>query len=225
MIEKYYLNLFKPEYFKKRVGNDPKRQASFLSEKKFINQYIKSGNLLDVGCSTGEFIKTLEWDGHTYGMEISEHAKSIAMENGINFDKNILNSENFFDIIIFRGTIQYMDEPFSYLKKSFLSLKKGGFIFFLATPNTNCLYYKIWNTLPFLDPEANFYIPSDHDLKRIMRDFGFDFVKIRYPYFKSPYSSVFIDHFNFFRKLLGVDVKFPFWRNSMDLIFQKPINI
>jgi SAM-dependent methyltransferase len=220
-----YTEAFGPEYFEKRTGNDPKRQKSFLSEKKFINKYICSGKLLDVGCSTGEFIDVLEWSGEIYGMEISEYAQSIAEKKGIKFDKNLLNSKNFFDIIIFRGTIQHIDTPFLYLKKAFESLKPGGFVVFLMTPNTNSIYFKLWNTLPFLAPELNFYVPSDLDLKNAMQNFGFIFKGIRYPYFDSVYASPIRDHLRFIKKMFTGRGKFPFWRNSMDVIFQKPTGI
>ncbi len=220
-MEKYYA-CFSPDYFDRRLGNDPKRQACFQSEKVFINQYIKQGKLLDIGCSTGEFIAALEWKSGAYGMEISDHAKAIATKNGIRFDRDIFNSEAFFDLIIFRGTIQHIDTPFAYLKQSFKALKPGGYVVFLATPNANSLYYKLWNDLPFLDPAANFYIPSNKTLPNAMSNFGFTLKKIRYPYWRSPYASVVRDHFNFIKKCLGFKVKFPFWKNSMDLIFQKP---
>ncbi len=221
MNEKYR-EVFNPEYFRDRVGNDIKRQKSFLSEKEFINKYICSGKLLDVGCSTGEFLDVLKWNGETYGMEISEFAKSIATEKGIRFDKDLFNSKNFFDLIVFRGTIQHIDTPFLYMKKTFEALKPGGFVVFLMTPNTNSLYFKLWNSLPLLIPEQNFYLPSDNSLKQAMENFGFSFKEIRYPYLDSAYSNPVKDHFCFLKKLFTGRGKFAFWNNSMDLIFQKP---
>lgn len=217
----HYNKYYDKNYFKFRVGNDLKRQASFLIEKKFINQYIGSGKLLDVGCSTGEFINALKWDGETYGMEISKHAVKIARKNGIKFSKNIFNSNNYFDLIIFRGTIQHVDTPFYYLKHAFKALKSGGFVCFLATPNANSIYYKLWNTLPLLDPKINFYIPSDISLTNTMHNYGFTLREIRYPYIHSPYASIPKDHIYFLFKFFGLNVRFPFWRNTMDLIFQK----
>jgi len=219
-----YNQLYHKAYFAKRIGNDPKRAATFRSEKEFIVEYINSGILLDVGCSTGEFLDTLKWDGPKYGMEISDYAAAIAKEKGILFDRDLFNSQRYFDIIIFRGTIQHIDTPFLYMKKAYDALKPGGYLIFLATPNTNSIYYKLWNTLPFLDAPINFYIPSDKTLINALKNFGFTLVKIRYPYFKSAYASPLKDHVNFVRKLFGMKIAFPFWGNSMDLIFKKPIS-
>jgi SAM-dependent methyltransferase len=216
-----YSPLYPPDYFRDRLSNDPKRQKAYLSEKEFIHKYVSSGKLLDVGCSTGEFVTALNWQGDVYGVEISEYAKEYARKVGIRFDKDLFNSTNYFDLIIMRGVIQHIDTPFLYIKKAYESLQKGGYLVFLATPNANSVYYKLWNTLPFLDPPRNFYIPSDKGLIQALKNFGFKLIEIRYPYWASPYKSLMNDHLKFLLKLLGFNCKFPFWRNSMDLIAQK----
>ena len=38
---------------------------------------------------------------------------------------------------------------------------------------------------------------------------------------KSPYSNPMMDHIKFLLKIMGVNTKFPFWKNSMDLLFEK----
>jgi SAM-dependent methyltransferase len=213
--------LYDNSYFIKRDGTDVKRQMTFLSEKEFISKYVSSGSIMDIGCSTGEFLEAIDWKGPKFGMEISEHAIKIAKTKKISFEKSLLTEKSAFDLIVFRGTIQHIDEPFLYMKKSFDALKKGGYVVFLATPNANSFYYKRWNTLPFLDPSLNFFIPSDHSLINAMKNFGFTFIDIEYPYIDSPYSSLLGDHINFIMKILGKNVKFPFWRNSMNVVFQK----
>jgi len=213
------------DYFKNRNLNDLQRVQSFQSESIFIKSLISKGKLLDVGCSTGEMIEALDWDGECFGMEIIDDAKKIAEMRGIRFDKNIFNSIDYFDVIIYRGTIQHINTPFLFLQKTFDALRPGGKIVFLATPNVNCIYFKLWNTLPFLDyPTICYFIPHDKWLIQTMENFGFKFKKKRYPYLKSPYSSLIKDHLKFIIKLFGANVAFPFWRNSMDMIFEKPTN-
>ena len=77
--------------------------------------------------------------------EISDHAKSVAKKNGVKFNKHLFNSKDYFSTIVFRGTIQHVDTPFLYMKKAYESLKKGGKVVFLATPNANSLYFKLWS--------------------------------------------------------------------------------
>jgi SAM-dependent methyltransferase len=214
--------LYDDSYFEERNCQDKKRLKSFKQEKIFIKKYITQGKICDIGCSTGEFLSYINWDGDKYGMEVNENAIKIAKENGISFEKNILNEENYFDVIIFRGTIQHVPNPFYYIEKAYESLREGGLIVFLATPNMNSLYYKCFNTLPMLDDPRNFYIPSDKTLSNSLVNFGFDILEIDKPYLNSPYSSITSDHFKFIKKFIfRTNDKFAFWNNSMNLIARK----
>ena len=108
---------FGPDYFADGNMTDPLRLSQFQSEKKYLQKFtgtelIQSGKILDIGCSTGEFLESINWNiGGRYGIEISDYAKRIAETRGINFDKS-LDEINFFDIIVLRGTIQYLLNPF-----------------------------------------------------------------------------------------------------------------
>ena len=219
-VDKKKLN---KDYFQKRNLNDELRIKAFNAEKSLVKKYISSGNILDVGCSTGEMIEYYNWSGDRYGMEIVEYAIEEAKKRGISFDKDLTNTENFFDVIIFRGTIQHVDTPFLYIKNAMKALKPNGFLIFLATPNADSIYFKIWKTLPFLDmPSVTYYIPHEKWFIQAVENYGFLLKEKRFPYLSSPYSRPVIDHIKFFLKLLGFKTSFPFWRNSMELIFQKP---
>jgi SAM-dependent methyltransferase len=217
-------HLYPKSYFNSRSLNDKARIRSFLNEKELLLKHVNfKGTVCDVGCSTGEFLKCIEWDGKRYGMEISEHAIEEAKRNDISFDKNIETEKNYFDLVIFRGTIQHIPTPFSYISKAYEALKPGGIIAFLATPNANSLVYKLTNTLPVLGPEYNFYIPSDITLINVCKNFGFEFVELNTPYLKSPYANPFKDHLKFLQMLIfKKKPSFPFWKNMMDVILKKP---
>ena len=216
-------NLYDDSYFIDRDLQDDRRLRCFEQEKRLIQKYIKSGKICDIGCSTGEFLEYIEWIGEKYGMEVNEKAIIKSKKRGISFDKNILNQTNFFDIVLFRGTIQHVPHPFYYIEKSYESIKPGGFLVFLSTPNMNSLYYKLFNTLPMLDDLRNFYIPSNKTLANAVINFGFEVLEIDYPYLRSPYSKPVRDHLNFLKKLLfRTNVKFAFWGNSMNFIARKP---
>lgn len=209
-------------YFRNRNLNDELRIKSFELEKQLVKKYKSSGRLLDVGCSTGEMIDYFDWDGEAYGMEIVDYAIEQAKKRNINFEKNLLNSKDFFDVIIFRGTIQHIDTPYLYIQKALQALKSDGYLIFLATPNANSIYFKIWNTLPFLDmPKVTYLIPHNKWFIQSIENFGFKLVEERYPYISSPYSNLLFDHIKFLIKLIGCNVKFPFWKNSMELVFKK----
>ena len=217
-----YKHLYDNLYFQDRNSVDKKRLESFTQEKKFIHKYVKEGLICDVGCSTGEFLNHINWDGAKYGMEINDSAKEMAKNIGISFEKDILNQTDFFDVVVFRGTIQHLPNPFSYIQNAYNSLKPGGYIVFLSTPNANSLYYKLFNNLPMLDCRYNFFIPSDLTLSNICVNFNFEILEVEKPYFKSPYSNIKLDHLKFLKKFLfRTDDKFAFWGNSMNLIGRK----
>lgn len=213
------------EYFEDRNLSDKLRLASYASERELVTKYIKKGTLLDVGCSTGEMIAFYSWDGETYGMEIVDYAISEAIKRGVRFDKDLTNRVNYFDVIIFRGTIQHVDTPFLYIKLAMQALKPGGYLFFLATPNADSIYFKLWKTLPFLDmPNDTFFIPHEKWFVQAVENFGFKLCEKRFPYMKSPYANFVKDHFRFLCKICGAKVAFPFWKSSMELVFQKPVS-
>jgi len=224
MSKKKYFVDYNKNYFLKRNLNDPKRIKSFSYEKNILKKFTKfNSTVCDIGCSTGEFLEFLKWDGKKFGMEINNGARNIAIKRGINFEKNILTSTNFFNVIIFRGTIQHVDQPFLYLEKSYDALKKGGYLFILATPDISSIYYRLFRSLPALDDNKNFYLPSFNNLTNIAKRCGFKFVQVDYPYFNSGYDNFMFDYFYFFLKLFGLfkKKKISFPGNMMNLVFKK----
>ena len=210
-------------YFLGRGLIDSKRMESFILEKKLINEYVSSGVMCDVGCGTGEFHEILKWKGAIFGMEISETAKVAARHRGVDFSKSILTEVDFFDLIVFRGVIQHLPDPFGYLASSYKSLKPGGVIVFLMTPNADSICYKLFGQLPLLDSNRNFWTPSVSTLSANLTNLGFQINHIGKPYWRSPYRSLIADHFKFVLRVLRLrSTAGAFWGNAMELIAQKP---
>lgn len=210
-------------YFEGRGLNDSKRMESFLLEKQLINKWVQSGVMCDVGCGTGEFHEILKWEGSIFGMEISDTAKLAAQHRGVNFSKNISTEVDFFDLIVFRGVIQHLPDPFGYLASSYKSLKPGGFIVFLMTPNADSISYKLFGHLPLLDSNRNFWTPPSSTLSANLTNLGFKIKHIGKPYWGSPYRSILSDHFKFVLCVLRLRSKGgAFWGNAIELVAQKP---
>ena len=145
-MAKISTHVFGSDYFENRKGNDILRQKSFDRERRFILKCLNRDSfgglkILDVGCSTGEFATRSLYDADVvYGLEPSNYAANIAISNGIKLIENFSDLFQSVDIVIFRGTLQYIPEPFEAILNSYSVLNKNGAIIFLCTPNTRSLF-------------------------------------------------------------------------------------
>ncbi|HJH55529.1 MAG TPA: class I SAM-dependent methyltransferase [Brachyspira hyodysenteriae] len=126
------------------------KRKTFNNILKKILPYCSSGNLLDIGCSSGillEEAKLLGFD--VYGLEISEYASNIAKKrigsdriyNGTLETSNF--NKNFFNVITMIDVIEHVRNPIETLKyvKNILN-STGGYIL-ITTPNTYSFTNKI----------------------------------------------------------------------------------
>ena len=214
-------DLYEQSYFDLRIKDQHNRRTQYALDLTFIEKYVNSGIICDVGCGTGEFDREILWADSIYGIEISEHAKEIAIPT-VRFDKDIFSETNFFDLVIFRGTIQHIENPFEMIRAAHRSLKSGGYICFLATPNANSPLYRRKNTLPFIESKYNYWIPSDTTLSNILNNLNFIVQEINFPYWNTPYRRTFYDHFSFLINLFTSKyIDHAFWKSSMNLMAKK----
>ncbi len=120
--------------------------------KKYINLLSKNisfegKKVLDVGCGTGNFIKTLsfvEKNIKIYGLDYNDKAVKILKKEKYNVEKynlddnlNIFFDEKF-DIITMFDVIEHLNSFISFEKILNKNLVKGGYLV-LTTPNSNSI--------------------------------------------------------------------------------------
>ena len=219
-------DLYDETYFRSYLGGttDPlyeKRLKMYRQEIGRIEKYKDKGSVLDVGCGTGGFLSlfdTARW--RRYGIEISDFAISQARAHEITFDFDRQQSGQF-DLIVYRGTIQHIEEPVASLKDSIRWLKPDGVMAFLATPNTGGICYRLFQELPMLDPERNFVLFSDRILRQVLSNLGMEVVEVVFPYWNTPYRRAPRDILKFLVRLFGVNVTFAFWGNMLECYARK----
>ena len=194
----------------------------FELDYQLVEPYIGCGTICDVGCSTGEFLRHINWRGPKYGMEVNQYAIKKASDI-ICFEKNIETETDFFDIIVFRGTLQLVDRPFEMLRQSYKALKPNGILYICATPNLAAPLYRIKKDLPFIEWDKINYVPESKTLRFALCNMGYKIEAIQYPYLKTPYASLVKDHLKFILNLISpVFHPHAFWQSTMSIVARKP---
>lgn len=165
--------------------NDMKVVSSIIKSEK-CNDKDEIIKVLDVGCSSGSFLNSLENSLEKFGIEPSIKAANAAKEKNINIlSSNIyeLNIDCKFDFITVIDVIEHIKKIDDFLDATMSHLNKSGTLI-ISTGNPNCLAWiffksKFWYSsfpehLSF--PSIKYY--QDYCLKR-----GFsikDYKKIKY---------------------------------------------
>lgn len=211
--------LYDGSYFQEYYRNDPKREAMYLQERDRILKYFpQGGRILDVGCGVGGFLSKFDDRWEKYGIEPSDFAKEKAVKRDITMYPS-LNTIGYeiMDVIVFRGTLQHINFPMQYLTQATMSLKKGGLLVILATPDADSLTYKIWGRLPALDAPRNWIVFGSRVMENILQRLNYQDIRILHPYWGTPYANPVSDFIRFFISLFFGWRKFAFPGNMMEI--------
>lgn len=187
-INEYY----PPEYDSYQVQDMDSRDMSSrinqygLSKRsRIITDLVESGRLLDVGCASGNFLRTMQkapgWD--LYGVEISEHAASIARDK---YHLNVFNGElieakypeNYFDVVTLWDVLEHVIDPKSLLLEVRRILRNSGYMI-IRIPNGGSwdarLFGKYWSGL---DAPRHYYVFNKNTITQLLGLSGFRVNKI-----------------------------------------------
>lgn len=172
---------------KGNYGNLPDKKTKKIIE--IIKTKFNSGKLLDVGCSSGEFMYFARRKGFdTYGVELNRRTAEIAKANNPNvyngFLQDIKFNNEFFDIIFLGDIIEHVNSPHDFIDECKRILRKGGMIV-ISTPNLDCLWskstfilYEIFK-IPWssVTPPYHLFQFSLNNLNTFMKIKGFNNIK------------------------------------------------
>lgn len=190
------------DYYEKNQDNIVAAFHPIISE---IKRYKTSGNVLDVGCSTGILLTLLKKEGfNPYGIEPNKKAFIRAKKKlGININFGVLNdfiktNKRQYDLVIYNHTlehIEYIHEELTLVKKI---LKNDGIIV-VGIPNAaNVIFYlrqKYWESLL---PDQHIWHFNANYIQKLLEKYGFrilktsftDHTRSDYPFLKKTYFSL-----------------------------------
>ena len=131
------------DYLSRIHVHDPeaveKRNKMYQIDYAFSSQFVPSGKVLDVGCGNGSFMAIYEQYGYDvvgveYGKEAADTVEKLHRVRYGVFDEMDFGEEQF-DLVIFRGVLQYVPYPKKYIEKAISLLSSDGHLFIAAQPN------------------------------------------------------------------------------------------
>jgi len=142
-------------------GNAPLQEMVYGPRMWQIDQYKYFNRLLEVGCSTGEFLEYASRHGwQVEGCEIAEHTAQIARERvGCEIRRSPFEKsgyeEDCFDVVVMWDVIEHLFDPLAALEEAWRVLRPGGLLA-LTTPNYDSL------TRILIGPRWEALIPKHH---------------------------------------------------------------
>jgi 2-polyprenyl-3-methyl-5-hydroxy-6-metoxy-1,4-benzoquinol methylase len=131
----------------------------------FVRRFASSGTLLDIGCSTGSFVRAARDAGFVAeGVDISAPAVACGVKCGLPLRcLDVLNDSIpvKFDIVTMWATLEHLPEPKRHLKRAKELLKPGGLLF-VSVPNYSGISQKIigkWDRYVGTD-HLNYFTPA-----------------------------------------------------------------
>lgn len=212
------------------------RTGMYQLDFSYIDQFMdknESPHVLDVGCGEGNFLDIFEKAGYvTAGIEYGHEAAEIAAKKHKVWegDLSTLDLDATFDLIIFRGVLQYLPDVKANLKKAVEVLNYGGYIYITAQPNMDSLCAKLFKDKFALGVSSSDFIGLNEGM--ITEYFsalgGVKQVSSKYFYEETPYADVENDIMRVAKAIElnknGKDINFSapaFWGNMMSLVYRK----
>lgn len=171
-----------------------------LSNLRILRRHVRSGRLLDIGCSTGLFLsaaREVGWPGQ--GLEYSPDSSRIAREmHRLDVRTGELRADTFapdsFDVVTLWDVIEHLPDPHATLQLIWRVMAPGGLLI-LKTPNADGIYprlsLRLARRLGFwghAEPPGHLYQFSVASLKRMAERAGFAIVAVHHRRIPLSYS-------------------------------------
>lgn len=171
------------------------RKYTLLKKLQLISKFYKTGKILDIGCGTGEFLKTFKdakWQ--TLGIEPSPDVRKMAIENyglDVREEAEINNLEaSSFDVITMWHVLEHVPNLSDRMEDLKRLIKPNGIII-IAVPNCTSLDAKIYKeNWAAYDVPRHLYHFSPKDIETVFKNHELKVFRILPMIFDSFYVSM-----------------------------------
>lgn len=170
----------------------------FSRRVKEITRFIKTGKVLEIGCSTGLMLSLFKIKGfEAKGVELSKKAAEKAIEKGIDVKIAFFEKINFnekFDLVVLNHTLEHMENPVEVLKKIKSILKPKGYVM-IDLPNFDSPLAKILKSRwPLLLPDEHLWHFTPRAFNVLFKKMDFKILSINKASglwdFENPYKEI-----------------------------------
>jgi SAM-dependent methyltransferase len=177
------------DYAPHQAGHTGEKESrtKWVLPKVILDSLNPDSRVLDVGCGNGDFLNKLRQFCHcqVYGLDFSQNAVNSAQKQfGIEvFHGDFLAAPYkpaIFDLVTLWSCIEHLHNPTAAIQKAFSLCKPGGWLF-IKTPNHKSLAAKCFRDKWYhLDCPRHLFIFSPSTMKMLLKNCGFEKVKIGY---------------------------------------------
>jgi len=186
-----YVNYNSDQIDKTYINLGSQRVATDRKVVKILLKYLKNGNLLDIGCATGDFLVTASKYYKTEGLELSAWASKIAQNRGLKVHKCLIHdvpNKDFNDMITLWGVIEHFEFPKQEVINMRSLLKKNGLVC-LWTGDISSITAKLMGERWHYCHGQHIQLFTKRSLRHLFLNNGFEEVKITtYPYVMTMHS-------------------------------------
>ena len=229
--DNHFLTYFDKRQENKNTEKNRLRRMQYKVDVEVISNYLPNRNarILDVGCSSGMFtaeIQELYTPQYLLGIDIDKSAIEFANNNYshfadfLNIDLLRVDNAKQFDLIVFRGTFQYLDGSLHDTLKHVKSLlTENGKVIIFSLPSTDAfLYHLLQNDWALFHPEMSLMF-NERSIRYLLQEHKFKIDDISYPYQDDVYSNLEADYKNVKEIILGnTRQSNPFWGSLLQLV-------
>ncbi|MEZ5198249.1 MAG: class I SAM-dependent methyltransferase [Bacteroidales bacterium] len=168
------------------------RKYAIASKVRLVKKYVQSGNVIDIGCGTGQFLNELKiQDFNVTGIEPNETARGIAIKNfGLTvYNEEMIDemNEGSFQIISLWHALEHVED----LDRRIIQLRKllsPDGVVIVAVPNPDSWDAKHYNNFwAAFDLPRHLYHFNFAAIQNVFSKFGFKIIERRPLYFDAFY--------------------------------------